>query len=50
MRMENAKKEILKVKEYSYVVVNDDFVEAAKTLNSIIIAERAKTSRNRIRV
>ncbi len=50
VRMENAKKEILKVKEYSYVVVNDDFVEAAKTLNSIIIAERAKTSRNRIRV
>lgn len=46
IRLENAKKEMAKIEEYKYMIVNDDFVSAAKRLNCIITAEMAKTSRN----
>lgn len=46
IRLANAKVEMEKAKDYQYIVINDDFVEAAKVLMSIIVAEKARTSRN----
>ena len=41
-RMKNAKKEMNKVKNYDYAVVNDEIEEAINKLEAIIIAERCK--------
>lgn len=45
LRLENARKEMQAAGSYEYLVVNDSLDEAARVLNSIIIAERAKKRR-----
>ncbi len=42
-RVENAKKELQKAKEYDYFIVNDDFELAKKQLLSIAISSKVKT-------
>lgn len=44
-RLEEAKTEMDRVKEYDYIVVNDDLKTAVLTLKNIIEAERCKTER-----
>ena len=39
-RLENAIKEIEYIKNYDYLVINDDLDEAIRTVNSILIAEQ----------
>ncbi len=46
-RLETARAEVDDVAAYDYVVVNDDLEHAAGRLKSIVLAERAKTSRMR---
>ena len=43
-RIHRAKEEFEFIKEYEYIVVNDDLDEAAKTLNSIVTAEKHKNN------
>lgn len=45
IRLKNAREEIQYVEQYDYVVINDDFTEAASTLKSIVIAEKCRTQR-----
>lgn len=45
LRMQHAAKEIEYARHYDYVVVNDNFDIALKTIHSIIIAERSKRLR-----
>ncbi|SJZ31007.1 guanylate kinase [Selenihalanaerobacter shriftii] len=42
VRMENASKEMKKVEDYDYIIVNDEIEKAVKKLKAIIIAERCK--------
>ncbi len=44
-RLANAQDEIRNVIQYDYYIVNRDVTEAVKILKSVILAERAKTSR-----
>lgn len=46
-RLSEVKKEVCKIEEYDYVLVNDTVDECAKNLISIILAERNKKTRNR---
>lgn len=46
-RLEQAKAEMTKAKDYDYVVVNDDLDTAVEELCGIILAERRRTDRNR---
>ena len=46
-RLEQAKAEMAKAKDYDYVVVNDDLDTAVEELCGIILAERRRTDRNR---
>ena len=46
-RLEQAKAEMAKAKDYDYVVVNDDLDTAVEELCGIILAERLRTDRNR---
>lgn len=46
-RLEKAKMELRYIGEYEYVVVNDQIKEAAKKINSIIIAEKLKVERSK---
>lgn len=41
-RLENAKVEIDRIGDYDYLIINDNFDEAAVRLKSVIIAERCK--------
>ncbi|MFT5701205.1 MAG: guanylate kinase [Desulforhopalus sp.] len=45
IRLLNAKTELASVNKYDYVVVNHDIVEATRMLESIILAERARSYR-----
>jgi guanylate kinase len=45
LRLENAKKEMTAIDEYEYLIINDRLDEAAKVLESIILAQRAKMHR-----
>ncbi|RJQ52786.1 MAG: guanylate kinase [Nitrospiraceae bacterium] len=45
MRLERAKDEIAGHKDYDYVIINDKLERAYRELESIIIAERARTKR-----
>ena len=45
-RLSEAKNEIDRIKEYDYVVVNDDLETAVEDLKTIILAERQKIARN----
>jgi guanylate kinase len=45
LRLENAKKEMMAIGEYEYLIINDQLDEAAKVLESIILAQRAKMHR-----
>lgn len=44
-RLETARSELEAVREFDYVIVNDDFDEAVRTIESIIAAERARVRR-----
>ena len=44
-RLEAAPEEIGRMREYDYVVVNDDLTDAIERVNTIIDAERMKTQR-----
>lgn len=44
-RLETAENEIKHAKEYDYIVVNDDVETAAGKINSIVAAEKCRTSR-----
>jgi guanylate kinase len=44
-RLENAKREIARWRQYDYVVVNDDLQQAYGRVSAIIVAERARGSR-----
>ena len=46
-RLEQAKAEMAKAKDYDYVVVNDDLDTAVEELCGILLAERRRTDRNR---
>jgi guanylate kinase len=45
-RMRTARAELDAVKDFDYVVINDDFEDTMRTLDSIIAAERERVSRN----
>jgi guanylate kinase len=45
LRMKNAKKEMQSIEIYQYLIVNGQFEEAAKVLEAIILAERARMHR-----
>jgi guanylate kinase len=45
LRMKNAEKEMQAIGEYDYLIVNEDIDEAAKVLEAIILAERARMHR-----
>ncbi len=47
-RLENAKKEIRSIKEYDYVIINDDIDRAAKEFVSVCNAARLKLSNEEI--
>ncbi|MDR9392317.1 MAG: guanylate kinase [Trueperaceae bacterium] len=44
-RLARAREEIAAVREFEYVVVNDDLADAARTFEGIVRAERARASR-----
>lgn len=44
-RLDTAKKEIPYWKEYDYIVINDNLLEAKDKIKSIILAERCKSSK-----
>ena len=46
LRMKSAIDEIKAASEYDYIVLNDDLNQAALNLQSIVLAERCKVSRN----
>jgi guanylate kinase len=45
LRMENARKEMQAIGMYDYLIINEHFDEAAKVLEAIILAERARMHR-----
>jgi guanylate kinase len=45
-RLDTAKKEMLCLEQYDYVIVNADIQKAIKEINCILIAEKHKVSRN----
>ena len=45
MRLENAKREIERWRQYDYVVINDDLQIAYQRVMSIIAAERVRQAR-----
>lgn len=45
LRLKNAEKEMQSIGNYDYLIVNDRLEEAAKVLESIIVAERARMHR-----
>lgn len=45
IRMQTAKKEIVRIAEYDYLVINDDIETAIDSLDAIIRAEEIKTQR-----
>lgn len=47
-RLENAKKEIRSIKEYDYIIINDDIKRAAMEFASVCNAARLKLSNEEI--
>lgn len=45
LRMENARGELASVREYHFLIVNDDLIRAAGDLQSIVLARRCRTRR-----
>jgi len=45
LRLQNAKMEMLAINEYEYLIINNQLEEAARVLESIIFAERARMHR-----
>ena len=45
LRLKNAHRELAAVKEYHFLIVNDDLIRAAGDLQSIVLARRCRTSR-----
>ena len=50
IRLKNAKKEIMKWKNYDYIVVNDKIEETLKLLISIIISSKQKTENQKEKI
>lgn len=48
-RMEKARDEISHYQEFDYVVVNDDFEQALQQIESIVLSQRLRLSRQRLR-
>lgn len=46
VRLETARQELRAAGLFDYIIVNDDFEEALRRLESIVVAERAKVSRS----
>ena len=46
-RYENAFKELEYIKEYEYMVINDEVMNAVEKIESIIMAEKCKTIRQK---
>ncbi len=46
IRLETARQELRAAGLFDYIIVNDDFEEALRRLESIVVAERAKVSRS----
>lgn len=49
LRMQTAKQEIKEIKNYDYIVINDDLKTATKEIQNIIRAEKLKTPRTDIK-
>lgn len=49
-RLENARTEIRKWREYDYVIVNDDIQKALREVRAIIIAERLRRARSETQI
>ena len=47
-RLKMAKREIQRVSEYDYLIINDDLQRAADLLRQIAITARMKTSNNEV--
>ncbi|HEC99550.1 MAG TPA: guanylate kinase [Proteobacteria bacterium] len=45
LRMVNARREVRAVREYDYIIINDDLDEAVRDLTAIVQAERCRRSR-----
>ncbi len=45
LRMEKAVEEIVKCRDYDFLIINDDLNQAAREVEAIIIAQRARTER-----
>lgn len=43
-RLKKAKEEIIRYREYNYVIINDDFKSSVRQLEAIVLAERSRTS------
>jgi guanylate kinase len=50
LRLYNARVEVSHYKEFDYIVVNDDVVQATQDLQSIIYAERVRLKRQELKV
>lgn len=45
LRMVNARREVRAIREYDYIIINDDLDEAVRNLTAIVQAERCRRSR-----
>jgi len=45
LRMKKAVEEIMRCREYDFIVVNDDLTQAVREIEAIILSERARTKR-----
>jgi guanylate kinase len=45
LRLQNARQELMAADEYDYLVINDQFDDAIRTLSAVIIAERSRNRR-----
>ncbi|HEX9284047.1 MAG TPA: hypothetical protein VF879_00125, partial [Nitrospirales bacterium] len=43
-RLKRAKDEVAHYRDYSYVIINDDFKFAVRQLEAIVLAERSRTA------
>ncbi|MGH9823396.1 MAG: guanylate kinase [Blastocatellia bacterium] len=48
-RLANASREVLRYEQFDYAIINDDLEHAAETLETIIMAERQRPARLRVR-
>ena len=49
-RLERARQEIQRFREYDFIVVNDDLERAGREIQAIATAARARSARNAVRI